>query len=678
MGVYGLMTLLASSGQSQSVESVKGIVKGIVSPKVLIDGPGWSYFLCNSVETMLGGYNGLAQKVQSFVGRMRALGIEPVVFFDGVFRQPKQRAQLMRRQEDVKNTVRLYAELRSTKKQRSNANHSVTLPLLAKEVILEALALLHVECRQHIEEADGLIARYFADNQPSVVGILSNDSDFFVFKDVVFFPIDKWVWLPNGDARCIMWRNEDVARALHVNPNHLSILSCLIGNDYTREMLLKSTVYRQAVLAKSGIRPAESRRMLRSCVAFCNKFLGENVEKNLEIIGSELLKSCLHRSKILLAFREAIKIIHLEHEAIFPVGLSVEFQTSYQSCRVDNSLLCIYEAGSFWNRVTLLGDLDINVIVEPLKTALFSFMTRSDTLIEYLQQGGRFFRERKGDLQRIDWLQLSDFWGKDARYLEKETRLIQCAREIILVGDETAAVDLCQQSDSSGFRLAWLSLRYLMVQNEKSDEEPFLFPWEGFVLLAHLVAKHLGIVIEENLEGLEQEQEKLMTKKVSRLLLQIPVARTISVSAAYQTVLLHSFFALQACNCSDRESIHCFEFSEFNQLYHLFYRHVLLARHQNPSQPWNERVGSLILAEEFVQRLFKDHAKALDLFMRLKEIILEGMGNFMGHFPDEFRIRKQPVVLNSPEFEQAVKKASKRKPNTNPFSLLVYLGNENF
>ena len=246
MGVHGLTSLLTGDGKGRHVESLAAHVASLASPELLVDGPGWIYSLCTLQQSsLLGAYAALADQVRRFVHALRAIGVQPVVFFDGVFRPQKQRTQLSRRQEDAKLCSQLYGQLLSSQaassgrrgahnKQSSNKMFGTILPLLAKEVVLEQLAELNVRCIQGPGEADGELARYYAQHSPNAFGILSNDSDFFIL-DVNFLPIDKFVALKNGDYRFVLFDRTITSDILRLKrPGHLPLLSCLVGNDYTK------------------------------------------------------------------------------------------------------------------------------------------------------------------------------------------------------------------------------------------------------------------------------------------------------------------------------------------------------------------------------------------------------------------------------------------------------------
>lgn len=74
--------------------------------------------------------------LEEFVTDMRHCGVEPVFFFDGVFKPLKKATQLLRRQEEVRKL--------NGKKEDS----VIILPLLVKEVVLQHLRTLNVEINQ--------------------------------------------------------------------------------------------------------------------------------------------------------------------------------------------------------------------------------------------------------------------------------------------------------------------------------------------------------------------------------------------------------------------------------------------------------------------------------------------------------------------------------------------------
>ena len=301
-----------------------------------------------------------------------------------------------------------------------------------------------------------------------------------------------------------------------------------------------------------------------------------------------------------------------------------------------------------------MGEIDVNDIVGPLKASSLSLLSGStDHVTEYVQRGVRYVAE-KVVLIKVG-VTLEQIWSCSAN----EERFHMCVSHLVLCGDERGLELLHLQP---GSRLPLVALRFLLLRNEHL-EEPFLFPWEGFVLLAHLVQRSLNVDI--TLDPSDDEEDQV-SKKMHYLLLKVPVARTVAVSAAFQTVLLHVFFSLQISNAAQAERIRCFEGGDFNLLYHSFYRHVLISRNKESGQPWSDRRGAFALAEEFVDQLFAQHADALALFNRLKGIIFAGTESFKHHFPDEFKMHnknKAATKVESKKLKQAVQKASKKGGN---------------
>lgn len=591
--------------------------------------------------------------------------VEPIFFFDGVFRQQKYRTQLQRRQEDAKLAAQLYGQMTHSKQKKTD--YGIVLPPLAKEIILQALQSLNVACHQSLGEADGLIASYFRQNQPNAFGVLSNDSDFFIFN-VTFFPIDKFVLLQNGDYRFSMFENQETARLLGVDPALLPIVSCLIGNDYTRDHLASSVRYRDLLFTHGRTQVSDKKRTIRSAAAFCSAFLkpGDHAH-NMQVIAEKLLKNCSNQKRIVKAFNEALKIIYLdEMDGQLEGGtnnIPDDFVLLYEKCLIDNSLLGIRETNAFWNRVVCLGDMDVTPITRPIRRVLYGMLSNQELVTEYFQEGVRFLSEKVPVEKSL--LSLGDLWA-----LPLEERLLHCVEKMVLSGRDDLDVvsELCGLDPR--IRLAAISLRYMMHQNE-SMEEPFLFPWEGSVLLAHLVASHQGLDLKSN--GQEPPQKKV-SKKMHYLLLKVPVSRTVSVSSVFQSVLLNVLFALQASNAVVGENVLCFNGSDFNHIYHLFYRHVLLRRNEQSERPWSDRMGAKALAEEFVDTIFAEHEGARHLFKKLQRPVLSGMESFRKHFPDEFKlVKKAAPPPESKKFTAAVKATQKGQ---NPYQLLSFLSDQ--
>lgn len=154
MGVHGLLSFASKHQCGLLVPSLRAVTAD--GPRVLVvDGAALLYSFARTAElgmaqALCGGeYPVLVREVQSFVARLRAVALEPVVFFDGVPEAIKRRTHLARRREEVSALGRLFARINADVAYGAPYQPDGWVPpLLAKETLLRTLAELHVQCHQ--------------------------------------------------------------------------------------------------------------------------------------------------------------------------------------------------------------------------------------------------------------------------------------------------------------------------------------------------------------------------------------------------------------------------------------------------------------------------------------------------------------------------------------------------
>jgi hypothetical protein len=544
MGVYGLMTFLGHHGKHY--ESLRAAVKACGRPLLLIDAPGFLYHIVTGnafVEA-----EELAKQCRRWVETIRGCGAEPIFFWDGVHSEKKMRTLKQRREEEAKLVAHLYARAinpRTPAKGREPAGR--VLPLLCKEVLLVCLRELGVECHQSIAEADGLIASYYTRNKERVLGVVSGDSDFFIFP-VALLPLHKLV-CTGDDYRFDLFENEETAHAIGLKSvSLLPLFSCLVGNDYTREELSRFPNFKDLLQAKVRVTGPTS-STIRNVAAFCNTHLleGRDEEEQLAIVDRHLLINCRNKEAIIGAFRSALRIIHGQNdedkrnEEEVWAALPRQFRAEFECAKLDNSLLGIVWKRTFWSRLSFYSaELELNPITRAMRLRLFGFLLqeKSVSVTEYFQQAQHFVFENVLSESCGDSLFRRIWEGVELR--DESARIEAVLSAIVWPGEEARIADVMALDARQ--RLGVVTLRYLMRQNHET-EEPFLFVWEPMVVLLHLLAKHFGC----DLFGEDEEEgaPRGSSRKVRALLLKVPVSRTISVAAAFQVKATHFFFFSQ-------------------------------------------------------------------------------------------------------------------------------------
>jgi hypothetical protein len=622
--------------------------------------------LCEKAASFDGEYDLIVRLLEEFVVDLRDCGLEPVFFFDGVFKPLKKATQLLRRQEEVK-------KLNNGKKKES----VIILPLLVKEVVLQHLRALGVEINQTLEEADQSICVYNLEHREHVFGVLSNDSDFLVL-DVTFLPISKFCKKRNGDFRFAYFERMQTAKILGLkNPNHFFIFSCLCGNDYTKLELLKFQNYKK-ILAKLGNQADRNSqfKLIRNVVRFCNDFLGQesNVPAMLGVLDDMVFKNYVQKSQILKIFLSSLKIIML-NDAGSETFLQFPplFQEAFYRGKIDNSLLDFSENLTFWSRICRSGQVEIFTHTQKIRQCIFSRLTTTAdaVIIEYFQANCTYY-ESRSNFQRLPGQDLAAFWKDDSSYRHN---FMKCLEGVLKEKDDDEEGK--EGSDLAGIfeldpkiRLSIVALKFLLHQNCQNNEDPILFSWEFFILLAYIVSRKLQVPVRMAEEG---EKSEAFSKKISLLLKKIP-KRSVFLGCFFQRVVLNWAFLFQISNCFDAENLLCFNESDFHEIYHLIYSRILLQR-SSSSEPWQDRLSSESLAGECVEKLLENNAEAKQLFGELKEMLFKEQ-EFKSHFPDEFEKVKNSATKKQKKEARVFEKAMKQVDDNNQFDLLRFIPGE--
>eukprot|EP01119_Soliformovum_irregulare_P010185 TRINITY_DN2492_c0_g1_i1.p1 TRINITY_DN2492_c0_g1~~TRINITY_DN2492_c0_g1_i1.p1 ORF type:complete len:1074 (-),score=296.49 TRINITY_DN2492_c0_g1_i1:16-3237(-) len=175
-------------------------------------------------------YERFANDLITWCDHFMACGVELQFYFDNSSGSSESDLKLvelkMRKMAVLSNVIQLQNVCRGS----TRPIHQGFLPNL---LILEAIMILQekgVKVINAIGEADPLLIR---DAQsPNVLGILAEDSDFYLASNIKYFPIDMIEFTRHG-IDCRYFQSEAVATALDVPTNRIADFCILMGNDYT-------------------------------------------------------------------------------------------------------------------------------------------------------------------------------------------------------------------------------------------------------------------------------------------------------------------------------------------------------------------------------------------------------------------------------------------------------------
>lgn len=533
-----------------------------------MDGPAFLYHFFVSMSSWSGGnYCEIVKSTRAFVERFRAAGVEPIFFFDGIYNEAKLGTQLTRRRDLAKDLAALVN--RELQPQGHFARRPEFLnsspPLFAKEILMRELRLCKVECYQDSGEADGLIASYYQSRKDSVLGVLSNDSDFLI-ANMPLLLLDKLRWEEVRGEYSIVVFDKTPAEVLEVGPQFLPWLSCLVGNDYTNVELCNNPQLLFALRAKGGVDgPEIQETRIRNAISFCQKYLATrpNVDP-LTIIRNELCAKCARIEPLMKSFADAMQIFSDRRGATWPKHFPSSLMEAYDRCDLDNSILSLILRNEFWMRVTFSGEIDHNVVTAPIRRKIYGMLLSDDAsgkVLEYVQTAGRYSRHAVvADVQKK---------GKLAELLEVPVamRLDWCLKNVF---DEPSLTwdSISSAGVSRSLCLSVVALRYLLRANMASST-PFLFVWEPLILLVHMWKLCDNVDLKD---VITPEQEEASSRPWSS---RTSDSRVVAVASTFQLTMLHGFFVLQlGLVASDFASGIAFDGKTFRSLYSSSFRHI--------------------------------------------------------------------------------------------------------
>ncbi|KAK5574497.1 hypothetical protein RB653_009750 [Dictyostelium firmibasis] len=235
MGVQGFSTFIKK--RTPKVGVPVDLLYESKKKKILIgiDGSSFIFHVVNQISRM----NSLIlfrDYVLEFFKTLRENNVECCVFVDGFNAYDKanehekryiQRTELYKRNADL-----LLTDVES----RQISHYQFPHPLFSKEftTILKELKIPVFVSRF---EADKELAQWALDNQSDhLLGIFSNDSDFFFFDTKCFyFPLDQLSFQKNS-ITMIGYTFDRISTSLSIKKSKLPFLASLIGNDQTKHI----------------------------------------------------------------------------------------------------------------------------------------------------------------------------------------------------------------------------------------------------------------------------------------------------------------------------------------------------------------------------------------------------------------------------------------------------------
>lgn len=518
------------------------------------------------------------------------------------------------------------------------------------------------------------MAAYYVSHQPRVYAVLSNDSDFLIYP-VRFIPFDTLRAVAGGDVSAVVFEPLSTAAFLGLVPAQLPLLACLVGNDYTRAQLVAAGDFYALLSARSGVRAlkaeASPHTIIRQAAGFIVRHIGQCVapDRMIAVVLAQLLHrkhpSAQRRWRVLLA--EALQ--KFEPVSRPPPALPpLAWEAAYASGALDCALMSALTTREFWCRIAPHCESDdvLYLLSRPIRLALYAHLLLGHASVtEFFQCGARFVQE----VVAVPPPPL-DGGPVSATHLV----LGSCGAS----PGELAAAHALVAVWSPQRELVALALRYAVAANAAA-EEAFLFEWEPLVLAAHAVCMEFAVAPPRATD----DPSPVLGKKQLRLLLKIPLGRTVALAALYQSLLWHCLLAQQVCGGVNERGLHVERLvcgSQLNNLYHAFYRFIMEQRSQGDG-PWCGRVSGRAFAAEFVRvQVLGRHPEALAWFEILFDFMSSGGlldgARFRCHFPDDFPAAHRGASKKPQHHEQrkapAVVDVSLAMMSTNSFAALRF------
>ncbi|XP_022083015.1 constitutive coactivator of peroxisome proliferator-activated receptor gamma-like isoform X2 [Acanthaster planci] len=196
-------------------------------PVLLVDGMGCmrTFFSPRTPWIFSGQWKLLLDRIKCFVDAFTAVGIELVFIFDGVIENSKIAEWVKRRNEEIKKVGKIF---QSIKKDGRHPNDSLLyLPSGLSFFSQQALKIHGATVYSSVIEADRAIFQFYRKYQ--AFGVLGQDSDFLVYDIHNYFSLNSLQFERRLEVK--RYDRGRLCRQLCLQPFHLPLLACLMGND---------------------------------------------------------------------------------------------------------------------------------------------------------------------------------------------------------------------------------------------------------------------------------------------------------------------------------------------------------------------------------------------------------------------------------------------------------------
>ncbi|XP_069463007.1 constitutive coactivator of peroxisome proliferator-activated receptor gamma isoform X2 [Ambystoma mexicanum] len=171
--------------------------------------------------------------LSTFVEAFRSAGIRLVFIFDGVVEQKKRDEWVRRRLNNNKEISKIFHHIKTHGQQPGR--HMFFIPSGLSTFTRFALKTLGQEVMCSQREGDYEVAAYGL--QYKCLGILGEDTDYFIFNTVPYFSINK---LRLDRLTTFMFSRDKLCCTLGLQITDLPLFACLLGNDVMSEEKLGS------------------------------------------------------------------------------------------------------------------------------------------------------------------------------------------------------------------------------------------------------------------------------------------------------------------------------------------------------------------------------------------------------------------------------------------------------
>jgi len=194
-----------------------------------------------------------------FLRSLQAVGFTLTIVLDGMTERIKTRTRLMRREDEYRQLMSLSSLLPPHNARASDSRFctvaikppSVPLkPELAEQCFIQVAHSLGVDVQRTLAENDSSVAGLATSMK--AFGVLSMDSDFYIYSNPGYIPLDSLAFEDDGSVRCVRYRPQDLAAQLQIASTWLPLFAvsgCLArspnaccGRSIDRGALIRNVV----------------------------------------------------------------------------------------------------------------------------------------------------------------------------------------------------------------------------------------------------------------------------------------------------------------------------------------------------------------------------------------------------------------------------------------------------